>query len=232
MSRRENEPAVRMSWRPGTWPRPTLALIVKATEASPMGVGAVEVVRRVREHGDRVGPVPAVVDAAARDEARAIARRRRGLPVRAADAGDDPPLAGAEHVAHVGAHVADDQTRRDDHRRAGVVGHDGRHRTGRRGHERGREQRSPGDHPNPTTPAHRGAPLAGVAREHTGAGRRPVRPAAERPLGSSSDGTWRSLVAHLLWEQGVAGSNPAVPIACLQGSSSSDVQSELASIPH
>src|SRR5680860_1187328 len=24
-------------------------------------------------------------------------------------------------------------------------------------------------------------------------------------------GTWRSLVAHLLWEQGVAGSNPAVP---------------------
>jgi hypothetical protein len=26
-------------------------------------------------------------------------------------------------------------------------------------------------------------------------------------------GTWRSLVAHLLWEQGVAGSNPAVPMA-------------------
>jgi hypothetical protein len=25
------------------------------------------------------------------------------------------------------------------------------------------------------------------------------------------DGTWRSLAAHLLWEQGVAGSNPAVP---------------------
>ena len=24
-------------------------------------------------------------------------------------------------------------------------------------------------------------------------------------------GTWRSLVAHLLWEQGVAGSNPVVP---------------------
>ena len=22
---------------------------------------------------------------------------------------------------------------------------------------------------------------------------------------------WRSLVAHLLWEQGVAGSNPAIP---------------------
>jgi hypothetical protein len=25
------------------------------------------------------------------------------------------------------------------------------------------------------------------------------------------DGTWRSSVAHLLWEQGVAGSNPVVP---------------------
>ena len=24
-------------------------------------------------------------------------------------------------------------------------------------------------------------------------------------------GMWRSLVAHLLWEQGVAGSNPAIP---------------------
>ena len=24
-------------------------------------------------------------------------------------------------------------------------------------------------------------------------------------------GTWRSLVAHLLWEQGVAGSNPVIP---------------------
>ena len=24
-------------------------------------------------------------------------------------------------------------------------------------------------------------------------------------------GAWRSLVAHLLWEQGVAGSNPAAP---------------------
>jgi hypothetical protein len=29
--------------------------------------------------------------------------------------------------------------------------------------------------------------------------------------GLSSVGTWRSLVAHLLWEQRVAGSNPAVP---------------------
>jgi hypothetical protein len=26
------------------------------------------------------------------------------------------------------------------------------------------------------------------------------------------NGAWRSLVAHLLWEQGVAGSNPAAPI--------------------
>jgi hypothetical protein len=26
------------------------------------------------------------------------------------------------------------------------------------------------------------------------------------------NGTWRSLVAHLLWEQGVVGSNPAVPM--------------------
>jgi DNA polymerase III beta subunit-like protein len=29
-------------------------------------------------------------------------------------------------------------------------------------------------------------------------------------------GTWRSLVAHLPWEQGVAGSNPAVPIDVLE----------------
>ena len=27
-----------------------------------------------------------------------------------------------------------------------------------------------------------------------------------------NDGAWRSPVAHLLWEQGVAGSNPAAPI--------------------
>jgi hypothetical protein len=28
---------------------------------------------------------------------------------------------------------------------------------------------------------------------------------------NTSNGTWRSSVAHLLWEQGVVGSNPAVP---------------------
>jgi hypothetical protein len=39
------------------------------------------------------------------------------------------------------------------------------------------------------------------------------------PLGStlSFNGAWRSLVAHLLWEQGVAGSNPAAPIEGLLG---------------
>ena len=26
-------------------------------------------------------------------------------------------------------------------------------------------------------------------------------------------GIWRSLVAHLVWDQGVVGSNPAIPIA-------------------
>ena len=31
------------------------------------------------------------------------------------------------------------------------------------------------------------------------------------PGGLRRDGAWRSLVAHLLWEQGVAGSNPAAP---------------------
>ena len=32
-------------------------------------------------------------------------------------------------------------------------------------------------------------------------------------------GTWRSLVAHLLWEQGVGGSNPLVPTMVLGGNS-------------
>ena len=35
--------------------------------------------------------------------------------------------------------------------------------------------------------------------------------------GLSSVGTWRSLVAHLLWEQRVAGSNPAVPTIKIKG---------------
>ena len=30
-------------------------------------------------------------------------------------------------------------------------------------------------------------------------------------LGQTGVGTWRNLVAHLLWEQGVKGSNPLVP---------------------
>ena len=30
-------------------------------------------------------------------------------------------------------------------------------------------------------------------------------------------GAWRSLVAHLLWEQGVVGSNPAAPIISAVG---------------
>jgi hypothetical protein len=32
-----------------------------------------------------------------------------------------------------------------------------------------------------------------------------------RSLTSRNDGMWRSLVAHLLWEQGVGGSNPLIP---------------------
>lgn len=38
-------------------------------------------------------------------------------------------------------------------------------------------------------------------------------PATLEPPGTlPAFGTWRSLVAHLLWEQGVAGSNPVVPM--------------------
>src|SRR5208337_3419359 len=43
------------------------------------------------------------------------------------------------------------------------------------------------------------------AGERIGNGPRDVYPYA--------NGAWRSLVAHLLWEQGVAGSNPAAPMS-------------------
>ena len=33
----------------------------------------------------------------------------------------------------------------------------------------------------------------------------------EQTCNTQQRGMWRSLVAHLLWEQGVAGSNPAIP---------------------
>src|SRR5271165_3922831 len=46
-----------------------------------------------------------------------------------------------------------------------------------------------------------------VAEASSGGDRSTGRPADY----AVTDGTWRSLVAHLLWEQGVAGSNPAVP---------------------
>ena len=42
-------------------------------------------------------------------------------------------------------------------------------------------------------------------------GSQPLSPPRPR-LHSDDRGTWRSLVAHLLWEQGVASSNLAVPI--------------------
>ncbi len=42
-----------------------------------------------------------------------------------------------------------------------------------------------------------------------------IRPDAEiaqnRPIHNRIVGAWRSLVAHLLWEQGVGGSNPLAP---------------------
>src|SRR5436190_8532258 len=43
-----------------------------------------------------------------------------------------------------------------------------------------------------------------------------------------ANGTWRSLVAHLPWEQGVAGSNPAVPISSVRKSTASVQQPDLA----
>src|SRR6202035_4062574 len=42
-------------------------------------------------------------------------------------------------------------------------------------------------------------------------GRVDARVTRRLAVDSPPDGTWRSLVAHLPWEQGVAGSNPAVP---------------------
>ena len=49
----------------------------------------------------------------------------------------------------------------------------------------------------------------GGDRRYRSAACRPVR----HPVPFWSDGAWRSLVAHLLWEQEVAGSNPGAPIA-------------------
>ena len=37
-----------------------------------------------------------------------------------------------------------------------------------------------------------------------------------KPANTKQHGMWRSLVAHLLWEQGVAGSNPAIPTIQVQ----------------
>src|SRR6266508_1905686 len=39
----------------------------------------------------------------------------------------------------------------------------------------------------------------------------PIRELAILQLRKKSGGVWRSLVAHLLWEQGVGGSNPLTP---------------------
>ena len=44
-----------------------------------------------------------------------------------------------------------------------------------------------------------------------------------------SDGTWRSLVAHLLWEQGVASSNLAVPI--VQFNSATPIAGTFSNLP-
>jgi 3-methyladenine DNA glycosylase/8-oxoguanine DNA glycosylase len=38
-----------------------------------------------------------------------------------------------------------------------------------------------------------------------------LKPSIRAVAGSGLFGPWRSLVAHLLWEQDVAGSNPAGP---------------------
>src|SRR4051812_47310432 len=54
----------------------------------------------------------------------------------------------------------------------------------------------------------RGEPLTAGGPPHTSGHERV--PAGARTF--SGIGAWRSLVAHLLWEQGVAGSNPAAPI--------------------
>ena len=40
----------------------------------------------------------------------------------------------------------------------------------------------------------------------------PASDPGQPSLYPSDNGAWRSLVAHLLWEQGVVGSNPAAPI--------------------
>ncbi len=72
----------------------------------------------------------------------------------------------------------------------------------------------------PRLPAPRGGPRAGRAADHEPyrRGRPVLRPACGI---LARAGTWRSLVAHLLWEQGVGGSNPPVPTSTSQGGSSS-----------
>ena len=52
-----------------------------------------------------------------------------------------------------------------------------------------------GYHPRPCWPALAGPPLLAPVPARTG----------------KRVGVWRSLVAHLLWEQGVGGSNPSTP---------------------
>ncbi len=37
-----------------------------------------------------------------------------------------------------------------------------------------------------------------------------------QPVAARYNGAWRSLVAHLLWEQGVGGSNPSAPTKTAQ----------------